>query len=186
MLLPRTKCDYTWDLDWSSGLLDSSTHTSWLHRSLHFTALSGNVSQQPTLLCCPRMLADNSHQPPSLPSQLSQNYSNKKGQSYVMTEIRRPVCFNIKPPSGVQDQICIAVDSCEFVSDERTSLYFTVAAVPRQRSHSRVRYPWESWPYFAVSNSRPPHVEGQVSILESPGTGFPLGRLQRFIGLQVF
>jgi hypothetical protein len=31
---------------------------------------------------------------------------------------------------------------------------FTFTAVPRQRSHSRVRVPPGSWPYFAVSHSR--------------------------------
>jgi hypothetical protein len=40
------------------------------------------------------------------------------------------------------------------LSDERAGLLFTVAAGPRQRSHSRVRVPWYSWPYFTVSDSR--------------------------------
>jgi hypothetical protein len=40
------------------------------------------------------------------------------------------------------------------LSDERTGLSFTIAAGPRQRSHSRVRVPWESRPYFTVSDSR--------------------------------
>jgi hypothetical protein len=42
------------------------------------------------------------------------------------------------------------------LSDERTGLYFTTAAGPRQRSHSRGRVPWDSRPYFTVSDSRPP------------------------------
>jgi hypothetical protein len=40
------------------------------------------------------------------------------------------------------------------LSDERTGLSFTLAAGPRQRSHSRVRVPWDSRPYFTVSDSR--------------------------------
>jgi hypothetical protein len=36
------------------------------------------------------------------------------------------------------------------LSDERTGLSFTIAAGARQRSHSRVRVPWDSWPYFTV------------------------------------
>jgi hypothetical protein len=40
------------------------------------------------------------------------------------------------------------------LSDERTGLPFTVAAGPHQRSHSRVRVPWDSRPYFTVSDSR--------------------------------
>jgi hypothetical protein len=42
------------------------------------------------------------------------------------------------------------------LSDERTSLSFTIAAGPRQSSHSRVRVPWDWRPYFTVSNSRLP------------------------------
>jgi hypothetical protein len=32
-------------------------------------------------------------------------------------------------------------------------LSFTIAVGPRQRSHSRVRVPWDSWLYFTVSES---------------------------------
>jgi hypothetical protein len=42
------------------------------------------------------------------------------------------------------------------LSDERTGLSFKFAAGPRQRSHSRVRIPSDSRPYFAVSDSRIP------------------------------
>jgi hypothetical protein len=42
------------------------------------------------------------------------------------------------------------------LSDERTGLSFTTAPDPRQRSHFRVRVPWDSWPYFTVSDSRLP------------------------------
>jgi hypothetical protein len=39
---------------------------------------------------------------------------------------------------------------------ERTGLSFTFTAGSRQRSHFRVRVPWDSWPYFTVSDSRLP------------------------------
>jgi hypothetical protein len=42
------------------------------------------------------------------------------------------------------------------LSDERTDLSFTIAAGPRQRSHSRVRIPWDWRPHFTVSDSRLP------------------------------
>jgi hypothetical protein len=42
------------------------------------------------------------------------------------------------------------------LSDERTGLSFTIAAGARQRSHSTVRVPWDSRPYFTVSDSRLP------------------------------
>jgi hypothetical protein len=40
------------------------------------------------------------------------------------------------------------------LSDERTGLPFTIAAGPRQRSHSRVLVPWVLRSYFTVSNLR--------------------------------
>jgi hypothetical protein len=40
------------------------------------------------------------------------------------------------------------------LSDEKTGLSFTIAAGPRQRSHFRVRVPWDSWPYFTLWDSR--------------------------------
>jgi hypothetical protein len=42
------------------------------------------------------------------------------------------------------------------LSDERTGLSFTTAAGSLQRSHSSVRVPWDSRPYFTVSDSRLP------------------------------
>jgi hypothetical protein len=42
------------------------------------------------------------------------------------------------------------------LSDERTGLSFTIAAGLRQRSHFRVRVPWDSRPYFTASDSRLP------------------------------
>jgi hypothetical protein len=42
------------------------------------------------------------------------------------------------------------------LADERTGLSFTISAGPRQRSHSRVPVPWDSRPYFTVSDSRLP------------------------------
>jgi hypothetical protein len=56
------------------------------------------------------------------------------------------------------------------LSDERVGLSFTIAAGPRQGSLSRVQIPQGSWPYFAVSHSRPPNLEGQVPVFISPRT----------------
>jgi hypothetical protein len=60
------------------------------------------------------------------------------------------------------------------LSDERTGLSFTIAAGHRQRSHSRVRVPWDSGPHFTVSDSRLPQAGGPVL---PPSTGFPFRRL---------
>jgi hypothetical protein len=57
---------------------------------------------------------------------------------------------------------------CKILSDERMGLSCTIAAGPRQRSHSRVRVPRDSWPYFTVSDSRLPNLEGQVPVFMSP------------------
>jgi hypothetical protein len=42
------------------------------------------------------------------------------------------------------------------LSDDRTGLPFRITAGPRQRSHSRVRVPWDSRPYFTVLDLRLP------------------------------
>jgi hypothetical protein len=46
-------------------------------------------------------------------------------------------------------------------------LSFTIAAGSRQRSHSWIRVPRDSEPYFTVSDSRPPNLEGQVHVFMS-------------------
>jgi hypothetical protein len=48
-------------------------------------------------------------------------------------------------------------------SDERTGLSFTIAVGPRQRSYSWVLVPWDSRPYFTVSDSRLLHPGGSGS-----------------------
>jgi hypothetical protein len=68
-------------------------------------------------------------------------------------------------------------------------LPFTIRVGPRQRSHSWVRVPRDSWPYFTVSDSILPKPggpnpciyipQGQGGPVISPGTGFPFRRLLR-------
>jgi hypothetical protein len=79
-------------------------------------------------------------------------------------------------------------------SDERTALSFTVAADPRQNSLSRVQEPWDSRPYFIVSDSRllqPGRSDHRIYIPQeqddpviTSDTGFPLRRLVRLAGLR--
>jgi hypothetical protein len=75
--------------------------------------------------------------------------------------VSRPVCPGIKHPFGDNDQILITLRQlrvcwCRAFFDERTGLSFAIATGPRQRSHSRVRVPCDSRPYFTVSDSRLP------------------------------
>jgi hypothetical protein len=47
------------------------------------------------------------------------------------------------------------------LSDDKTGLSFTIAAGPRQRSHSRVRVSRDSWQYVTVSDWRLPKSGGR-------------------------
>jgi hypothetical protein len=82
---------------------------------------------------------------------------------------------------------------CNILSDERMGLSFTVAGGPRQRSHSPVRVPRDSWPHFTVPDLRHPQFEGscpriyipheQGGLVMPPGTGFPFRCLLWLAGL---
>jgi hypothetical protein len=76
--------------------------------------------------------------------------------------VSRPVCLGTKHPFWAYDQIFIA---CVTVTvwflwgalyDERSGLSFICASGPCQRSLSRVQVPWDSRPYFTVSDLRLP------------------------------
>jgi hypothetical protein len=77
--------------------------------------------------------------------------------------------------------------------DGRMGLSFATAAGLRQRSHHRIRIPWDSW-HFTVSDSRlSQHGEPGFRIYiprkqGSPviplGTGFPFLRLLRLAGVR--
>jgi hypothetical protein len=79
------------------------------------------------------------------------------------------------------------------LSDERTGVPFTISAGPRQRSHSRVWVPGDSWPYFTASDLRLPQPGGPGPHIYIPqeqcgpvipqGTGFPFHRLLQLTGL---
>jgi hypothetical protein len=62
---------------------------------------------------------------------------------------------------GLTTRFLLLSDTCGLLmwfalSDERTGLTITIAASPRQRSHSGVRVPWDSRPFLTVSDSRLP------------------------------
>jgi hypothetical protein len=73
-------------------------------------------------------------------------------------------------------------------------LSFTIAAGPRQRSHSQIWVPRDSWPLFSVTDSRLSQPGGSGPRIYNPqeqcgpvipaGTGFPFRRLLRLAGLR--
>jgi hypothetical protein len=79
---------------------------------------------------------------------------------------------------GLTTRSLLLLDSCGLLmwgalSDERTGLSFTIAVSPRQGSHSRVRDPWDSRPYFTVLDSRlplpsPPTTRGATVEASTP------------------
>jgi hypothetical protein len=93
--------------------------------------------------------------------------------------VSRPVCLGVKHPSGAFDQIFITGQTIECLlmwgalSDERMGLLFTIAEGPRQRSHSEVRVPEHSWPYFNVSDLRLPQPGRPGSRIYLPGKRWP-------------
>jgi hypothetical protein len=96
----------------------------------------------------------------------------------------RPVCLGVKPHLGPKTRFLLLSDSCGFVDVglpfwREDSLLFTIAAVPLQRSHSRVRVPFETLPTWRARSLclYPPEQGGAVI---PPGTGFPFRRLLRF------
>jgi hypothetical protein len=54
------------------------------------------------------------------------------------------------------------------LSHERMGLSFTIAAGRRQCSHSQVRVPQDTCPYFTVSDLGSDNLEGQVPVFISP------------------
>jgi hypothetical protein len=83
---------------------------------------------------------------------------------------------------------------CNILPDERMGQSFIFAAGRRQRSHSQVRVPRDSWPYFTISDWRLPQPGGpgpriyiprkSVARLYPPDPGFSFRRLLRLSGLR--
>jgi hypothetical protein len=87
----------------------------------------------------------------SLPITAALNWLNSKSQIYVTTDGQSASLSWCQAPSGTQ---VAGLLMWVVLSDERMGLSFTIAAGPRQRSHSRARVPRDFWPYFLVSDFR--------------------------------
>jgi hypothetical protein len=94
--------------------------------------------------------------------ELSDESINSESESYVTTDgTSSSLSWNKGPIWGIRPdfyyrQMVAGLLMWGALSDERTGLSFTIAAGARQHSHSRVRVPWDSRPYFTVSNSKLP------------------------------
>jgi hypothetical protein len=82
----------------------------------------------------------------------SESYVTTDGQSASLSWNKTPI-WGLRPDFYYcQTGACLLMWGA--LSDERTGLSFTIAADPHQSSHSWVRVPWDSPPYFTVSDSK--------------------------------
>jgi hypothetical protein len=76
--------------------------------------------------------------------------NSQKNQSYFTIGGLRPISSSW--PQAPRDSDLQYFFLRDILSDERMGLSFTIAAELRQRSHSHVRVPRDSWSHFAVSD----------------------------------
>jgi hypothetical protein len=95
--------------------------------------------------------------------------------------VSRPVYLGVRHPSGAYDHIFITARQlrlcwCGALSDEKTGLPITIAAGPRQRSHSWVRVTRDWWLvtiFYCLRFVTLPTWTARSPYLYSPGTGWP-------------
>jgi hypothetical protein len=97
-------------------------------------------------------------------------------KSYITTDGQSAsLSWNKAPVWGLRPDFCYCQTTAGLLmwgalSDERTGLSFTIAPGPRQRSHFRVWVPWDSWSYFAVSDSRLTTRRATVEVFDPAST----------------
>jgi hypothetical protein len=84
----------------------------------------------------------------------SESYVTTDGQSASLSWNKAPI-WGLRPDFYYR-RIVAGLLMWGALSDERTGLPFTIVAGSSQRSHSRVRAPLDSRPYFTVSDLRLP------------------------------
>jgi hypothetical protein len=78
--------------------------------------------------------------------------------------VYRQSVLGAKPLETRDQQFCSTEPLCNIFSENRMSLSFTIAAGPRQRSHSPVRVPRDSWHISLSQNRDSPNLEDQVPV----------------------
>jgi hypothetical protein len=84
----------------------------------------------------------------------SESYVTTDGQSASLPWNKAPI-WGLRPDF----YYCLTVAGLLMwgvLSNERKGLSFAITAGPRQRRHSRIQVPWDSRPYFTLSDSRLP------------------------------
>jgi hypothetical protein len=100
-------------------------------------------------------------------------YEMNRSESYVTTDGQSAsLSWNKAPIWGLRPDFCYCQTVAGLLmwgalSDERTGLSFTIAAGTRQRSHSRIRVPRDSWPHFTISYSGLPVSSPPVTRLHT-------------------
>jgi hypothetical protein len=104
----------------------------------------GHLTPTPTLLTAGSRLSRNE----------SKSYVTTDGQSASLSWPKAPI-WDLRP-DFYYSQTVERLLMWDAISDEKMGLSFAVVAGPRQRIHSWVPVPWDSSPYYTVSDSRLP------------------------------
>jgi hypothetical protein len=123
----------------------SLTICDWLFSSTAYSTL---------LLFLPYWLFRNLTASSTLTLAESESYVTTDGQSASLSWNKAPI-WSVRPDFYYRRTVA-GLLMWGALSDERTGLSFTIAAGPSQRSHSLVRAPLDSRPYFTVSDLRLP------------------------------
>jgi hypothetical protein len=121
-------------------------------------------------------------------------------QGYFTTDSLTPISsfwrqapWDSQPVSSFPNWTLAVIVLIEHPLWQEVRLSYTIAAGLRQRSHSQVRVPQDSWPHFTVSDSKLPQPGGpgpriymsqeQSGLVIFPGSAFPFRGLLRLAGL---
>jgi hypothetical protein len=135
---------------------------SFLHSLIPFLPLFCQLTILETLNS---VLCSNCHLFSLIFVELNSRLSSTQSESYFTSGGLRPIRLGIKP-FQTHDQYFFQLNTCGYSPYVTSSLTrwwvrrLKLLLEPLQRSHSRVRVPRDSWPYFTVSDSRLPQTRG--------------------------